>query len=61
MKFREFTKPSDYGLIAKETNNVIRQIEQIWKDVLREEGGVSEDGVRRRKMMANALEQIIRQ
>ena len=36
MKFREFTKPSDYTLIADEINDVLRQLEQIWKNAPRD-------------------------
>ena len=36
MSLCEFTKPSDYALIANEINDVLRQLEQIWKNVLRD-------------------------
>ena len=31
MRYYEFTKPSDYTLLEDEINDVLRQLEQIWK------------------------------
>jgi hypothetical protein len=36
MRLCEFTKPGDYAPIAKETNDVLRQLEQIWRNVARD-------------------------
>jgi hypothetical protein len=31
MRYYEFTKPSDYTLLEDEINDVLRQLERIWK------------------------------
>ena len=36
MSLCEFTKPSDYALIEDEINDVLRQLEQIWKNAPRD-------------------------
>jgi hypothetical protein len=36
MRYYEFTKPNDYALIANKINNVIRQLERVWKNAPRE-------------------------
>jgi hypothetical protein len=37
MRYYEFTKPNDYtALIANEINDVIRQPEQVWRNVARD-------------------------
>jgi hypothetical protein len=36
MRLCEFTKPSDYAFIEDEINDVLRQLEQIWKNAPRD-------------------------
>ena len=36
MRLYEFTKPSDYALIDDEINDVLRQLERIWKNAPRD-------------------------
>ena len=50
MHLSEFTKLSDYALIANEISEVLRQLEQIWKDVL---GGIPKRQVGAKLMPAS--------
>ena len=36
MRLYEFTKPNDYALIEDEINDVLRQLERIWKNAPRD-------------------------
>ena len=36
MRLYEFTKPSDYDLIEDKINDVLRQLERIWKNAPRD-------------------------